>query len=278
MKLHRNPLLLRSYALMPQRLIGSALARLTRLEHPQPAVQAVIRHWIKRGQIDMAEAIQSNFNNLDAFFLRDLRPTARPIGAGLVSPVDGVVVACGQISADLNLWIKGKPTSLPRLFGGKRQQMDLQPYIGGQFLTIFLTPDGYHHVHAPLAGKLVSVQWIGGRFFPQNQDALRHIPRIYERNERATLQLQDADNQPYLLSMVAASLVGGIEIAGDVPPDWRNGAVVPLARKLEKGERLGHFALGSTVVLLFEPGAVAQLQLPVGERVKMGQSLQRSMD
>lgn len=278
MKLHRNPLLLRSYSLMPQRLIGSALARLTRLEHPQPAVQAVIQHWIKRGQIDMDEAIFSHFNNLDQFFLRDLRPTARPIGADLVSPVDGVVMASGAVSPDLTLWIKGKPTSLSRLFGGKRNQLDLQPYIGGQYLTIFLTPDGYHHVHAPLSGKLIGIQWIGGRFFPQNSDALQHIARIYERNERATLMLQDAQNRPYLLSMIAASLVGGIQITGDVPPDWRNGSAVSLQRPLAKGERLGHFALGSTVVLLFQAGAVAKLHLRSGERVKMGQSLQPAID
>lgn len=280
MRAHRHPLFLKSYGLFPHRLLNRAVGALCRVRQPQPAVQAAIRLWIRRGGIDMAPFEPRPFATVEDFFLRTLRPGARPIGAGIVSPCDGILVAHGRIGSDAVLHIKGKPVSLHRLVNGRQHDLDLAHFDGGCQVTVFLTPDGYHHVHAPLAAELVDVRWIQGRFFPQNDDALRHIPRVYERNERATLRLRIADrsDREVLLVMVGASLVGGIELDTAQRSAWVGPKAHPLHESLAKGQRLGHFSFGSTVVLLFPRGMVDQVLPAIGAVVRMGERLATVVD
>lgn len=273
MPIHRHPLLLRSYAFLPHRALGAAVARMAQVRSPQPAVQAAISFWAKRGGIDLAECAGEPWPTLQDFFLRDLAPGARPQGSGLTSPVDGVVVAAESIASDRMLRIKGRPVGLHRLLGGKTHQLDLAQCVGGTQVTIFLTPDGYHHVHAPCDGELQVIRWIAGRFFPQNDDALRHIARVYERNERATLTFASPDKRQWHLSMVAASLVGSIVLDGRDSRGWRTAQATQVADVVTKGQRLGHFALGSTVVLVFPRDTVTNLQVQSGQRVKLGETL-----
>jgi phosphatidylserine decarboxylase len=135
--------------------------------------------------------------------------------------------------------------------------------------VIFLTPRGYHRVHMPVAGTLESVRWIPGRYFPQNEDALDVIPRVYERNERATLSCRDGEGRPFLLVMVGASLIGGIHLEGVARREWMRTREVRLDRRLAQGDEIGHFAFGSTVVVLLPWSA------EVRERatVRMGETL-----
>ncbi len=275
MRLHRHPFLLKHYALLPHRVMNAAVARLARVNAPQPVVQAAIRAWIQRGRIDMTEVAPEHFRNLEAFFLRDLLPDARPLGAGFVAPADGIVVSQGPIDGHGALWIKGKPISLHRLLAGRQHDLDLGALHDAFQVTIFLTPDGYHHVHAPQAGTLHDVAWIPGRFFPQNDDALRVIPRVYERNERATLRFSLADDRPWWLCMIAASLVGGIHLDGLAHAAWRGPGVHPIGRAVEKGMRLGHFAFGSTVVAVLPKSAVQACLVQPGQVVRMGEALLR---
>lgn len=219
----------------------------------------------------MSQVQVAHFKTVEDFFLRALQPGARPLAAGVVSPADGLVVAAGVIPDDGMLWIKGKLISIERLFYGCHGVgLNLR---GGWQATIFLTPDGYHHVHAPFASTLVDVRWIPGRFFPQNDAALLYIPRIYERNERTTLRLALADRRDALLSMVAASLVGGIHLDGVNRCSWMSGTPYKINRPLAKGERLGHFSFGSTVVLWLPPGIVTRTLVEPGQAVKVGQGL-----
>ncbi len=251
--LHRTPLFLSAYRFLPHRLLNHATAQLARAERPRWMVQKAIRTWIESEDIDLADFEERDYRTVEEFFLRRLKPGARPIGDGLVSPVDGQVVDVGEIASGHTLMVKGRPISVERLVNGRLHALPLDDYLGGHYVVIFLSPRGYHYVHLPETATIEHVQWLPGRFFPQNDDALEHIDAVYERNERAVLALSTHS----LLVMVGASLVGGIRVTGGT----------------RKGDELGHFTFGSTVVLLYPRGALATLDVVNGQRLRMGQSI-----
>lgn len=275
MKLHQTAPFLRAYRLFPHRLLNHACARLMTAERPAVAVQAAIRLWIRRAEIDMADFVPEPHRTLESFFLRRLRPGARPLGEGLCSPVDGEVFAAGVLHAGAELVVKGQRLSVERLVNGRSHHAPLAAYVGGHYIAIFLSPRGYHHIHMPVAGRLMGCQWIPGRYFPQNAVALRHIPRVYERNERAALFLATRAATPFIMVMVGASLVGGIHLAALPRESWVAPQPMTIDLPYDKGQRLGHFSFGSTVVLLLPPGLTTELQVAVGEAVRMGQPLAR---
>jgi phosphatidylserine decarboxylase len=124
----------------------------------------------------------------------------------------------------------------------------------------------------PIDGELVDVRWIPGRYFPQNEAALEHIPRIYERNERAVLRARSRTGE-FLLVMVGASLIGGIHLEGIAQKAWMKTQPVALGRALSCGDEIGHFAFGSTVVVLL-PRGFAEFPLePLDGEVRMGETL-----
>lgn len=274
MRLHQHKRFLRAYWLLPHRLLNRGCALLMRAKRPRSAVAWAIRRWIDAAQIDMSPFVDQPFDSLEAFFLRTLRPGQRPLGPGLVSPVDGQVFAQGLIGPDTRLLVKGQSLSLHRLVNGDIHTHALADYAGGQYLSIFLSPRGYHHIHAPLSATLQRIQWVPGRYFPQNAEALSHIPAVYERNERAALLFAvPGSAQPLILVLIGASLVGGIQLE-DLPVEsWRHTKPTRLNRSYQKGERLAHFRFGSTVVLLLPAGLAEPLRSQLGDLLCMGQSL-----
>lgn len=243
MKPWRHPAFLRAYALLPHPALDGAVARLMRLERPRCLVRALIAAWRWRGRIRMDDFEPGPFASAEAFFLRRLRPGARPLAAtaGPIAPVDGVVVG-----GDRDLVVKGQRLSVDVLCG---RELD-----AASVMTIFLTPDGYHHVHAPLPGTVTAVRAIEGRTFPQNDDALAARPDVYLRNARVVIE-----TERWTLVMVAASLVSHIQV------DVRPGDV------LAPGDMLGRFSFGSTVVLLLP--APVTWRRHAGEVVRMGEPL-----
>ena len=273
MNLHQSAPFLRAYRLFPHRLLNRLTAQLMTARRPGFAVQAAIRLWIRRAAIDMDDFAPASYSTLEEFFLRRLREGARPLQAGLCSPVDGEVFAAGALSPGTTLVVKGQRLSVERLVNGRVHQAPLSSYEGGHYVAIFLSPRGYHHIHMPVAGRLLRCQWLAGRYFPQNAVALRHIPAVYERNERAVLFCAAPDAGQFILVLVGASLVGGIHLA-DVPVErWRHGQPTELDLPYDKGQRLAHFSFGSTVVLLFPRDSVQRLGVQAGDAVRMGQPL-----
>lgn len=271
----RNPLqaapFLRAYGVLPHRALNRTAGILSRVARPRWAIDAAIRAWIELEDIELHDVEAREFSSIDDFFLRRLRPGARPIGDGVVSPVDGRVVAAGDIDQDTTLLVKGERLSVARILFGASREADTTDLRGGRYVVVFLSPRGYHRVHAPLAGTLRAVRWIPGRYFPQNERALRLIPRVYERNERATLSI-DAGDFAYALVMVGASLVGGIHLEAMPRRRFARDGVTSVAHPHAKGDELGHFAFGSTVVVVLPP-CPGELRVAIGDDVRMGQTL-----
>jgi phosphatidylserine decarboxylase len=264
---------LRAYHLLPHGPLNRGFARLMRARRPRALVQAVIRRWIARAHIDMGDYLPEDYDTVEEFFLRRLRPGARPMGPGLVSPVDGHVVAVGRLDGDgAALPVKGQVLSADRVVNGRLHDLPLDGYRGGSYLVVFLSPRGYHRIHMPVAGRVTRCQWIPGRYFPQNERALDVIPAVYERNERAALACVADAGWPFVMVLVGASLVGGIELEGLPRRRWARRAPLEEPWRLGKGQELGHFRFGSTIVLLLPPGLGA-LRCRRGDPLQMGQSL-----
>jgi phosphatidylserine decarboxylase len=270
-----------AYRFFPHGAINAAAMHAAKVRRPRWLVKRAIDMWIQKDGIDMKDFVAGDFATLEEFFLRRLKDGARPLGNGIVAPVDGCVVGRGRIGARTILQVKGRPIGVERLVNGLRHDLDVRAYEGGTYVTLFLRPRGYHFVHAPFDGEIVDVRWIPGRYFPQNEDALQHIDGIYERNERAVLRVR-TDAGEALLVMVGASVIGGIHVNGIASLKQRD--PIPLNRRIKKGDELGHFSFGSTVVMLLPPAMSGEIAKPIGgvgappthsigEEVPMGTSL-----
>jgi phosphatidylserine decarboxylase len=263
----------RAYRYLPHRLINLTAHKLAEATWPRPFVDAAIRAWIRRAAIDMSDFEERSYDSVEDFFLRKLRPGTRPLASGLVSPVDGLLVGEGAIESARPLVVKGQRISLSRLVNGKIHDLSLAPYEGGSFATLFLSPEGYHRIHMPADGEILDCRWIPGRYFPQNEDALQHIHGIYERNERAVLRCRSKSEEEFLMVLVGASLVGGIHLEGLARRAWIRPSAFPIHTRRAKGEEIGHFSFGSTVVLLFPRTMAGRLCPVLSSAVRMGEAL-----
>jgi len=243
----------------------------------------LIKAFIKRFNVDMSEALQEDptaFSSFNDFFTRELKPDAREILADptqLVSPADGAISELGELQHGQLMQAKGINYSLTRLLGGDLEKA--QPFMGGSFATIYLSPRDYHRVHMPLQGRLLETIYVPGKLFSVNQATADNVPGLFARNERLVCFFETPVG-PMALILVGAMIVAGIETVWD-------GQVAPLARKvtlrnfsdpqpivLEKGQEMGRFKLGSTAILVFGPDAVEWREdLQNGTPVRLGEAL-----
>jgi len=229
----------------------------------------------------MAQAAEpdiAQYATFNDFFTRALKPGARPIAdAGLVSPVDGAVSQCGAIDGDQIFQAKGHWYSTTALVGGDAALA--AQFIDGSFATIYLSPKDYHRIHMPCSGRLRRMLHVPGDLFSVNPATARSVAGLFARNERVVC-LFDGEHGPFVLVLVGATIVGSMATVwhGVVNPrrpgtvrDWdyseRN---ITLA----KGDEMGRFLLGSTVVLLFPAGqATLDPRWTAGLPVRMGQPM-----
>lgn len=271
--------------LLPQRLISGWAYRLTRLESPwlrDRLIRAFIRHF----KVDMSEALEpdpTRYATFNAFFTRSLRPDARPLVAGETvpcCPVDGFVSQAGAIDEDTVFQAKGRDFSLTALLGGDKDRA--RPFRNGAFATLYLSPRDYHRIHMPLAGRLTEMVHIPGKLFSVSPLTTRVVPGLFARNERVATLFETALG-PMALVLVGAINVGSMETvwAGTItpPPATRvrrqaYPAAGPEAVFLERGAEMGRFNMGSTVIVLFGPGAVDwDAAIRPQTRVQVGQKL-----
>lgn len=226
----------------------------------------LIRWFVRRYGVDMAEAVEENvqaYASFNDFFIRALKPEARPLAvADWVSPVDGVVSQCGRIAYDQIFQAKGHAYSTTALLGG--DALLAAPFQNGSFATLYLSPKDYHRIHMPCAGRLVRMLHVPGAFFSVNPSTVRQVPGLFARNERLVCLFETAHG-PMALVMVGATIVGSMATvwhgtvqrsSSSTVSQWDYAASNP-ALAFAQGAEIGRFLLGSTVVLLF-PGDTVQ--------------------
>jgi phosphatidylserine decarboxylase len=226
---------------------------------------------------DLAEAKKRTFKSLHDCFIRELKAGSRSIDYTpniLVSPCDGIVGASGPIRDTTLLQIKGSPYTLPELV---RDVELANLYRHGCYVTLRLTAGMYHRFHAPYDGCTEQVIYIPGDAWNVNPPALKRIDRLYCRNERAVLSLRLAGDQRSLaLVAVAAVLVAGIRLRCLDLPFERNSiapTVLPCGAQFAKGDELGWFEHGSTILVLAPAGFRLCATVSEGSLIKMGQPL-----
>jgi len=262
---------------LPHHLLSRLVGRLA--ECRQPGIKnALVGAFIRRFGVDMDEAANPDptaYATFNDFFTRALAADARPIGEGVVSPADGRLSQFGAIEAGQLLQAKGHRYSAEALLGG--DVAAATRYLGGSFATVYLSPSDYHRVHMPLTGTLTEMVYVPGRLFSVNAATTEHVPGLFARNERLVCHF-DTEHGPMAVVLVGAMIVAAIETvwAGQITP-LPSGDVQRIRFdtpvRLEKGEEMGRFKLGSTVVMAFsEPVAFTDTLAP-GAKVQMGQSL-----
>ncbi|WP_447955761.1 archaetidylserine decarboxylase [Vreelandella sp. EE7] len=238
----------------------------------------LIKAFIKRFGVDMREALEPDptaYKHFNAFFTRALKADARPLGEGLLSPADGALSRHGVIEEGQLIQAKGHRYSAQTLLGGDAALA--AEFAGGSFATVYLSPSDYHRVHMPATGTLREMIYVPGRIFSVNQATARYVPNLFARNERLVC-IFDSPEGAFAMVLVGAMVVAAIETV------W-SGQVTPLAGTpqrtrferpvtLARGEEMGLFKLGSTVVMCFE-NPVAFGDYPPETKVQMGQPLGR---
>jgi len=259
-----NALFILLQSCLPQHLLSRCTGALAGLQRPAWLVNRVIGLFIRVFRVDMSEAAQPDhtaYPSFNAFFTRPLRDGARPLAAAdVLCPADGEVSQLGGISGGRLLQAKGRYFSAVDLLGGDAARA--ARYEDGQFATVYLAPRDYHRVHMPVAGRLTATCYIPGTLFSVNGVTAAGVDRLFARNERLVCHFETARG-PMAMVLVGAMIVAGIETvwAGRLAPppvrpvtvDYMN---LPAPVELGKGEEMGRFLLGSTVILLFPKGTV----------------------
>jgi len=275
----RDKLFVTLQYLIPQHGLSRLVGMLARSEVPWIKT-TFISLFMKRFGIDLSEAQiedPDRFETFNAFFTRALKPDARPLeasdAADIACPADGAVSQLGAIRANQVFQAKGHDYSLYDLLGGDSALAS--EFTNGQFATIYLSPRDYHRVHMPVTGTLRETRYVPGDLFSVNEATANGVPNLFARNERLVC-IFDTEHGPAAVILVGAMIVAGIEtvFSGQVTPlpkqvvttDYQRTAPITL----EKGEELGRFLLGSTVVLLFPEGkARFESDLKAGSLVRV---------
>ncbi|HOL64766.1 MAG TPA: archaetidylserine decarboxylase [Accumulibacter sp.] len=270
--------------LLPKQALTTLAGRFA--DHPGGALTTwIIRRFIKRYGVEMHEAANDDpaaYITFNDFFTRALRVDARPLAnTDFVCPVDGAISQFGRIERDQIFQAKGHRYSTQALLGGDRQLASR--FDDGEFATLYLSPRDYHRIHMPADGRLTRMIHVPGDLFSVNPATARGVPGLFARNERVVCVFQN-DESLFVLVLVGATIVGSMATVwhGVVNPprsgqlrEWRYDAQ-PIV--LRKGQEMGRFLLGSTVVMLFckqtlrfnarwQPAGAVRMGEPMADRI-----------
>ena len=235
----------------------------------KPLIRAFARHY----RVNLDEAVTpglDHYRSFNAFFTRALRPGARPMPAApdaVVSPADGYLSQFGRVADERILQAKGRDFSASSLLADPT----LAEFCdGGAFFTIYLSPRDYHRVHAPAGATLRRTIEVPGRLFSVNDRTAQAVPGLFARNERLVCVFDE-----FVLVLVGALIVASIETVWEGPESpYRTLRMQAASGRFDRGAEIGRFLLGSTVIVLFPPGAVALREgLTAGMPVRMGEAL-----
>lgn len=239
----------------------------------------IIRWFVKKYGVNMNEALNSDISSyasFNEFFVRPLKPNARPIAAAdFVCPVDGAISQFGSIELNQIFQAKGHQFTTTDLVGGDAQLA--AQFDHGHFANIYLSPKDYHRIHMPCDGRLTRMIYIPGDLFSVNPVTARGVPNLFARNERVVCVFE-SEHGPFVLVLVGATIVGSMATV------WHGVVNPPRTRQireweyssqqifLKQGEEMGRFLLGSTVVLLFPADSLTfNTNWQAGSSVRLGE-------
>lgn len=260
---------------VPRNLLTRCMGRFSRIRNPW-LTRSSIALWRLFTDLDLSESKHQRFESLQECFTRELRPGARPVDSNpsvLVSPCDGIVGAFGSVQGMEAFQAKGFPYSIQDLFGSAEAAAD---FAGGCFITLRLTSDMYHRFHSPDVGTVEKVTSIAGDTWNVNPIALQRIEALFCKNERAAIRMQLADGRPLALVAVAAILVASIRLHFldlVLRQKCRGAREFACEKPVLRGEELGWFEHGSTIILFAPTGFKACPHLRTGTRIRMGEAL-----
>ena len=266
--------------LLPQRLLASLVYHISRCTWPA-LKNPLIRWFVNHYRVDLRDAEGHEaeaYESFNAFFTRRLKPGARPIEGEertVISPVDGYLTQFGTVRDGEMIQAKGMSYRVDELLG--EPQGGATGLVLGSYATLYLAPSHYHRVHLPLAGTLTRTRYIPGKRFSVNERTASRIPRLFCRNERVICWF-DTLTGPLAMVLVGALNVSSISTRwlGEIPSgkrrEWQD-EVAP-QRRYGRGDEIGAFNLGSTVILMLPPGRVTWREgLHTGQGLRMGEAL-----
>ena len=269
--------------LLPHHLLSRLVHWFMRIPiEPVKNLQIWIVGWLTGVNWEEARSPRAvDYPDFNAFFTRELKSGARPLDpdpSSFTSPSDGRISQCGRITNDRILQAKGHSYSMRSLLAN---DLAAREFTSGFFYTIYLSPRDYHRVHMPMDGTLQRMIHVPGRLFSVARYSVRQVPNLFARNERV-ISVFDTSHGALAVIMVGAMLVSSMETvwAGTItPPRGRRVTTGDWSRRnisLKKGDEMGRFNMGSTVILLLPAAAVSSLtELGPDDSVLMGQKLCR---
>jgi len=276
----KQKLLASIFYILPQHAITWLMFKAARVRWT-PLKNFIIRSYTDLNPVKMHEAVEQDmfaYESLNAFFTRALKPECRPFDENKknwLCPVDGYVSQAQAIHNGRIFQAKGQDYSLLELVGGNKELEQI--FIDGQFATLYLSPRDYHRIHMPATGRLKHMQYIPGRLFSVATFVVSHIPRLFARNERCVCYFE-TDQGPMVMILVGAINVSAMETV------W-HGLITSEAKKikyfdysgknivLDRGEEMGRFNLGSTVIVLATDQMKVDISIIAQAEIKLGQCL-----
>ena len=268
--------------ILPKHLLSRLVGKFAAAE-AGGVTTAFIKFFIKKYNVDMSEALYphpEHYKTFNEFFTRQLKPEVRQIAEGddvLIQAVDGAVSQFGDIHQDSIFQAKGHNYSLTTLLGGKPELA--KPFKNGKFATIYLSPKDYHRIHMPVEGTLTDLVYVPGELFSVNPLTAENVPGLFARNERV-IAFFDTPVGKMAMVLVGATIVASIETvwSGTVTPPagknvqhWQYESDDEAAVKLEKGDEMGRFKLGSTIVVCFEKDQIEFEDMEAGMTTRLGE-------
>lgn len=268
--------------LVPKYWLTAVVYRLARIR-TRAVKDVLIRGFLKLYDVRLDEVdgrVPEDFATFNDFFIRELKDGARPIDPDpntIVSPADGTLSQAGTLRGNRLLQAKGIDYTLEELLAADLD--DARAFDGGEFATIYLAPYNYHRVHAPAAGELVAAHYVPGDLFSVNSATALHVPGLFSRNERVNLHFRTAVG-PMVVVLVGALNVGSISTpwSGEIRPR-KTGVVERIdisaaPRDVARGDLLGWFNMGSTVIVLLPKGSCRwRDELVAGAATVMGKAI-----
>ncbi len=264
---------------IPRRWLTLFMGRFSKIEHPAVRALSIAVWKLFVDDLRLHEAKKARFDSLHDCFIRELKPGSRIVDADpltVTSPCDAVIGEFGEVCGLEAIQAKGFPYSIADLLGARQ---NAERFRDGRFLTLRIKSSMYHRFHAPWDGRIDDVLYISGDTWNVNPIALKTVERLFCKNERAVFDLQPASGTAAVTMVaVAAILVASIRIHGvneALNLRYRGGNTISCDLDFRKGDEIGYFEHGSTIVLFTTPEFRFLESISVGDTVRMGQAIMR---